>query len=77
MHIEYIKNYKNPFWRIMYNDDIYFREDINGVIYWTNEEYGQNKKLYDIQSKLEYEFKRAQRKEKINRINKYESDIVK
>lgn len=70
MEIESIHKYEYPFWRVIYKNKIYCREERNNTFYWTIENIGQNRELYNIQNELEIVFRKTIRKNKLINIKK-------
>jgi hypothetical protein len=70
MEIERIHNCEYPSWRVIYKDKVYCRDERNNTHYWTIENIGQNRELYNIQNELEIIFHKTIRKNKIININK-------
>lgn len=66
----YKTKYKNTLWRVIYKNIVYYREEKNNTYYWTIENRGQTRELYDIQNELELEFMKTIRKNKLLKIRK-------
>lgn len=60
----------NTLWRVIYKNIVYYREEKNNTYYWTIENRGQTRELYDIQNELELEFMKTIRKNKLLKIRK-------